>query len=105
MLVEMRVAVCLALVLAVGCGSNVGQPCDGDDACGGGLTCLAAAPGGYCTQSCTTSGSTGECPSGSVCAPYGSRLLCAVACDGACREGYACVAVAGTTLQACLPSS
>lgn len=60
----------LVLFLLSACGSapgsGIGATCSVTQKCDG-LSCDLSVPGGYCTKFCNTSGSTSECPDGSVC--------------------------------------
>jgi hypothetical protein len=69
----------------------VGAPCLSDADCGG-MQCLhsfdeVVFPDGYCTMACDTK----VCPTGSLCAGYGTSRLCLATCGaGGCRTGYSC---------------
>lgn len=99
----------LSLVLALaGCGDdpNVAGACTANDGCDDGLTCNTAVAGGYCTTPCTTSGSTDECPDGSVCDTVeGTALTCVKVCSTAddCRADLDCNGVSGSNIKACKP--
>jgi serine protease len=75
--------------------SKVGQPCTTNTDCGTNGLCATDAPGGYCTQSCLSTG----CPTGSECYgnEAGTAAYCYATCTGAgvgqrgtCRTGYIC---------------
>ena len=78
--------------LCLGCSPTVGDACETSTACGTGLICDLATPGGYCTRSPCRAG---ECPAESVCVDFGAEASwCMRRCDGGegCREGLACLA-------------
>lgn len=96
-----RAGLCLlaSLVLSSGCGSNpVGAACEFTIDCPSGQSCWTRVdaensfPDGLCTHTCERAGRTDRCPSGSVCAQTGGRLLCAPTCSiqDECRDGYSC---------------
>jgi hypothetical protein len=99
----------LVLVFAAACGDdppNVGGTCTAASDCDEGLTCNTSVPGGYCTTSCTTSGSQEQCPEGSVCdAISGSAVTCVKICKTAedCRADQDCNGVSGSNIKACKP--
>lgn len=97
--------------------ANLGMPCTSDATCTGGRCMTEAAtgyPSGECVYpGCSLTGGTGAtCPTGSACVDdaLGDPALgiCAPTCTvGAttCRDGYACVASAGSTTEGtCQPS-
>jgi hypothetical protein len=100
----------LILILSA-CGGdppNVGGTCTASDGCDDGLTCDTAVPGGYCTQACTTSGSTSECPEESVCdAISGTAVSCVKICKTSedCRVDQDCNGVSGGSVKACKPKA
>ena len=93
---------------------HVGDPCDGDAACGGGSwSCLTGVsfPGGYCTLTgCPVGGSNTGCANGALCfdAPGPGSNYCVDRCEGAgqgsCRAGYSCIDVdpGAATLLGCV---
>lgn len=97
------------ILLAVACGGdppNIGGTCTATDGCDEDLTCDTAIPGGYCTTSCTTSGSTEQCPDEAVCDTVaGAALTCVKICKtGAdCRADQDCNGVSGSNIKACKP--
>lgn len=98
------------MILIAACGSdpNVGGTCTGTGGCDEGLTCDTAIAGGYCTAACTTSGSTDECPDGSVCdSVSGTAITCVKICNGAedCRADLSCNGVSGSSIKACKPKT
>lgn len=102
----------LLLVLSIAlasCGDdppNVGGTCTATGGCDEGLTCDTTVPGGYCTTSCTTSGSASGCPEGSVCdSVAGTAMNCVRICQNAddCRADQDCNGVSGSNLKACKP--
>jgi hypothetical protein len=106
---------CGALALAFiigGCASdppNLGEACTFNGAeCTDGLACFATVPGGYCSQACTTAGSTAECPEGSVCGELASTangkiIACLKICKVAsgCRQDIPCSSLSGTDFKVC----
>ncbi|HTL31931.1 MAG TPA: hypothetical protein VL326_02335 [Kofleriaceae bacterium] len=103
---------CLALVvvLVAACGEplDVGSTCSTSSDCDDTLTCNTSVPGGYCTASCTTSGSTTECPFESVCdALSGTALTCVKICETSadCRSDLDCNGVSGSNIKACKPKT
>ena len=102
---------CLALVLAVfACSDppNVGGTCTASGGCDEDLTCNTSIPGGYCTTSCTTPGSTSECPEDSVCdAITGAVTSCVKICKGSsdCRSDLDCNGVSSSNIKACKPKA
>ena len=97
----------LALLIAA-CGApNVGASCSTPANCDNGLTCSTAIAGGYCTRSCTTTGSTAECPDESVCDTVsGIGNTCVKICKAQadCRSDLGCNGVSGSNLKACKPN-
>lgn len=97
----------LALVVACGDPPNVGATCTASGGCDPGLTCDTAAAGGYCTQACTTPGSTDGCPEGSICdAITGTAMSCVKICKeggGECRSDQSCNGTTGSSTKACKP--
>ncbi len=85
------VVLAFALLGAAACGPTVGDACETSAACGTGLVCDLATPGGYCTR---TPCRAGECPDESVCVDFGAEASwCMRRCDGGegCRDGLSCV--------------
>jgi hypothetical protein len=74
-----------------GAPSPLGQECNTETACGGGLTCYTNVPEGYCSKSCN---SDADCPSGGSCvAPFPGEQICALACSSVIlcnRLGFLC---------------
>jgi len=99
----------LLILFAAACSDdppNVGGTCTAMDECDEGLTCDTTVPAGYCTTTCTTSGSTSECPESSVCdAIAGTAVTCVKICKtGAdCRADQDCNGVSGSNVKACKP--
>lgn len=93
----------------VACGGdppNVGGTCAAVEDCDEGLTCDSTVPGGYCTKSCTTTGTTDGCPDGSICdAISGTAITCVKICKVAedCRSDLDCNGVSGSSIKACKP--
>ncbi|HZA15151.1 MAG TPA: hypothetical protein VE618_11660 [Myxococcaceae bacterium] len=87
------------------CGTSTGGACTESGDCGGGQTCFADMPGGYCSKECTNEGQSDECPGGSTCATSGTRKLCAVNCQtqADCRTEYECNGVTGSAAKVCRP--
>jgi hypothetical protein len=87
-----RLALASVAALAVSCSSGpyeYGAICSETVPCTGGLLCVTAFPGGYCTSRC---GSGVACAPGGVCDPDLVDGLCLEACATAadCRDGYQC---------------
>ena len=105
----MRTFLLISVFAIVACGDpNVAGPCTTADQCDDDLTCDTSVPGGYCTAACTTSGSTDECPDGSVCdALSGTAVTCVKICKGAddCRSDLDCNGVSGSSIKACKPKT
>jgi hypothetical protein len=105
----MRMLLLPLFVIAIAaCGDdpNIGGTCTATDGCDEDLTCDTTVPGGYCTAACTTSGSTEQCPDGSVCdALSGTAVTCVKICKAAedCRSDLDCNGVSGTNIKACKP--
>lgn len=99
----------IVLLAFTACGDdvpNVGGTCTATEGCDEGLSCDTSVPAGYCTTSCTTSGSTDQCPEDSVCDTVaGTTLTCVKICqNGAdCRSDQDCNGVSGTNIKACKP--
>lgn len=104
-----RCAMVLFSLFVAACGGdppNVGGSCSSNEMCDEGLTCDTAIPGGYCTTSCSTTGSTSECPEDSVCDTVsGAGVTCVKICKTAedCRGDLDCNGVSGTNIKACKP--
>jgi hypothetical protein len=93
--------VATALLLA-GCGARVGDACRSQSDCHDGIDYGYCAKAAFCTRPCgaTTptdplSGATVEqtqCPSGSVCARRGRRMVCLASCTSSaqCAAGLEC---------------
>lgn len=98
-------ALCAALVAAACSGDTTGDACTETTDCQTGQTCYTDLPQGYCSKGCTDEGTDRACGSGTVCSQTATRMLCAVTCEGNddCRTGYACLAVAGSSLKSCQP--
>src|SRR5438046_9267429 len=81
-------------ILLLGCGGggdppNVGAACTATGGCDEDLTCNTSVPGGYCTQACTSPGTTAECPDDSICdAIAGTSIACVKICKSSsdCRS-------------------
>ena len=99
----------LLLATALGCGDdppNIGATCTATGGCDEGLTCNTTVTGGYCTQTCTTSGSTSECPEGAVCdSVAGAAISCVKICKSSadCRADQDCNGVSSSNVKACKP--
>ena len=99
----------IPLLVASACGSdppNVGGTCTATTGCDVNLMCDTNVPGGYCTTSCTTSGSTEQCPEASVCdAVAGTALNCVKICstNADCRADLSCNGISGSNIKACKP--
>jgi hypothetical protein len=95
----------LAMVSACGNPPDVSGTCTAPaNGCDQGLTCDTTVANGYCTKSCTTTGSTTECPEGSVCDSLsGLALSCVKICtqQSDCRSDLSCNGVSGSNLKAC----
>ena len=106
----MRILLVL-VILIVACGGdppNVGGTCTAMDGCDEDLTCNTSLPGGYCTASCTTSGSTEQCPEGAVCDTIsGTAITCVQICKTAddCRSDLDCNGVSSSNIKACKPKT
>ena len=105
----MRILLPLVILIAA-CGGdpNIASTCTSSGDCDEDLTCDTTVPGGYCTTACTTSGSTDECPDGSVCdALSGTAVSCVKMCKTAedCRSDLDCNGVSGTNIKACKPKT
>ncbi|MBL9039700.1 MAG: hypothetical protein JNG84_14380 [Archangium sp.] len=97
----------LMMMLASGCvysQSGIGAPCSEKSPCPGALICDETLPDGYCTQPCTTLGSTSECLgrddfSDAMCTVLNGALGCAATCGEVtlCRNGYSCRPYTGGT--------
>jgi hypothetical protein len=101
-------ALFLAVVAALSACSNppnVGATCAPPaQGCDDGLTCDTTVASGYCTKSCTTTGSTMECPEGAICDTLsGSSLSCVRICkqQSDCRSDLSCNGVSGSDIKAC----
>jgi hypothetical protein len=104
------VAAVLAVSVAVGAGcgrSSVGRACETHQDCDNGQTCYTELAGGFCSRGCDLQGSIANCPDGTICSPFGDRLLCAPICQaqGDCREGYECNGLSGTEVKSCRPKA
>lgn len=85
-------AAALALIglAAVGCGTEIGDECDSDAACGTGRFCDLNSEQGYCTIGGCTANS---CPENSICVVFDNEeSFCMAACSSGddCRDGYVC---------------
>ena len=94
----------------VACGSdpNIGGTCTTVADCDDDLSCETTVPGGYCTAPCTTTGSTDECPDGSICDTVsGTTITCVRICKVAedCRSDLDCNGVSGSNIKACKPKT
>lgn len=100
----LSVALFVLPLFACGNDGTVGESCEDDEVCEAGLSCRRSYPGTFCAQTCTAAGDTASCPQGTVCAQQlDEELVCSLTCesDDDCREGYACLAVAGGQATAC----
>jgi hypothetical protein len=103
----LSVLLIVVLVEAAACSSppNVSAMCAAPaQGCDQGLTCDTTVAGGYCTTSCATSGSTSECPEGSICDTLsGASLSCVKICQQQtdCRSDLGCNGVSGSDVKAC----
>jgi hypothetical protein len=97
--------VLLGLSACGGSGAGVAGKCTSNGDCSSGLTCNTSIAGGYCTQTCPTTGVTTGCPSGSVCDQIGgsAMLACEQICtkQSDCRTGLECDGVSGSGAKAC----
>lgn len=89
---RVRSALLLAAIALAACSSEpavYGAPCDEATPCTGGLGCIAAFPGGYCSSVCSGGAA---CGSGGVCDPMLVGGLCLTPCSSGaeCRDGYQC---------------
>src|SRR5436190_1791392 len=95
----------LFVVAVVSCGpapqparEDIGGRCEDSLDCHKDLWCNDAMPGGYCTNSCASSG---QCVGASMCIDMNGRGgMCAAECDSpggqsTCRDGYTCFRVTG----------
>ncbi len=84
--------VALAGLTAGGCGTQIGDECQTDFACGAANICDLTAPEGYCTRTpCRNRGCEGD---EAVCVQFqNGESYCMHGCasKGDCREGYACL--------------
>ena len=99
-----------AILALAACGGppDVAGTCAGNADCDDGLTCNTSIPMGYCTASCTTGGSTDECPEESVCDQItGGAMSCVKICktDTDCRSDLGCNGVTGSNIKACKPKT
>lgn len=108
----MRMSFLVIVMLVVSaCGDdppNVGGTCTASAGCDEPLTCDTSVPDGYCTTSCTTSGSTEQCPEESVCdAVEGTALNCVKICESGsdCRTDQDCNGISGSNIKACKPKT
>ena len=105
----MRISV-LLIALLCACGSDpaVGTTCAATSDCDDTLTCSTAIPGGYCTKTCTTSGSTDGCPDGSICdSVSGIGNTCVKTCKTTAdcgRSDLGCNGVSSSNVKACKPN-
>ena len=81
----------LALVVALGCRPEIGDPCTTSIECPEGGSCDTTTLNGYCLKyDCEYS----SCPDGSVCVEFPTFTACMLHCEstGDCRstEGYVC---------------
>ena len=94
-------------------GPAIGDPCEDDDDCAKGATCIdevnlgfkASLPGGYCTQSCSKDG---DCPDGAGCEQLLDTCLKSCTKTSQCREdeGYECnPSVVDESESYCTPSN
>lgn len=97
-----------AVIICVGCGPVVGDPCTVNTQCGPGV-CLNRdfAPGGMCSLVCA---SNAQCPAGSVCvadAVDRTTSGCLLSClqDSDCRSGYVCRVERESSTKVCVGSS
>ena len=100
----------VVVIFLISCGGdpppNVGGTCTAAAGCDEGLTCNTTVSGGYCTTSCTTSGSTDQCPDESVCdAISGTAITCVKICSTKddCRSDQDCNGISGSNIKACKP--
>jgi hypothetical protein len=106
----MRTLTLLCVLVSASCGDppNVGGTCAATDDCDDTLTCSTAIAGGYCTKSCTTSGSTDGCPEGSICdSVSGAGNTCVKVCktsEDCGRSDLDCNGVSSSNVKACKPN-
>ena len=107
-LTGLRHAVLFAMLAACGGPPNVGSTCTAAKDCDSSLTCSTAIPGGYCTKTCTTPGSTSECPEDSVCdSVSGIGNTCVKVCKTTSdcgRTDLGCNGVSSSNVKACKPN-
>lgn len=75
---------------ALGCGTEIGDECDSDAACGAGRFCDTSSRDGYCTIGGCTANS---CPENAICVVFDNEeSFCMGVCDSGedCRTGYVC---------------
>ena len=93
-------------VLFSACGTtSVGAACTADENCDRGQLCFTALPGGFCSKTCSTLGSTAECPADTVCTQHSAGILCAPICQNQddCRAEYECNGLTGAAVKSCRP--
>jgi len=108
----MRALVVVMLGAALGCSDgspNVGEECGVNrPVCDEELSCNSSVLGGYCTTACTTAGSNGGCPGGSICDNVASiGLTCLRICDDQSdcgRSNVTCRSVTDSDRMACKPN-
>lgn len=101
-----RVLLAVAVLTLSACGGTaVGRACTADADCDAGQICYTSLPGGFCSKGCSESGSTTECPGGTVCSTHSTQLLCAPTCQVKtdCRTDYECNGVSGSNVKSCRP--
>lgn len=101
-------ALLVALLCACGGDPNTGGTCSSAGDCDDPLMCSTAIPGGYCTKTCTTPGSTDGCPGGSICdsvSGIGNTCVktCKVTADCG-RSDLGCNGVSSSNVKACKPN-
>ncbi|MGQ0507281.1 MAG: hypothetical protein ACT4TC_18400 [Myxococcaceae bacterium] len=101
------IVLCCALLLN-GCGvTSAGKACSQDSDCDRLQTCNTTYPDGFCAKTCSTSGSSTECPGETICTQHATLYLCAPRCEQQtdCRDGYECNGVAGANVKTCRPKA
>lgn len=108
--IQLLTAAIFALLVAAGCGTQIGDSCQSDFSCGAGNICDLTAPEGYCTRTpCRNRGCEDD---EAACVQFhNGESYCMHKCSSKddCRDGFACLAAGpadscGGTADACLAS-